>query len=184
MTFSPFKCQFLNSQFSKTKDIAETLCPCASACTLHPGCNFHTCLSSASKHFTCDQGKMHPSCQRHQARCVGTGQSKLGAGGGCTVKGMQGRGVECPLAGAVGVAQPSTSSRTSPALVSPHLPAPATWFHRGTGITLGNQMSQVHPLPDTRQGPDPDLQMSTNPDPEYKRAREAALPYGIMKIRM
>lgn len=45
-------------------------------------------------------------------------------------------------------------------------------------------MSQVHPLPDTPQGPDPDLQMSTNPDPEYKRAREAALPYGIMKIRM
>lgn len=73
MTFSPFKCQFLNSQLSKPEDIAETLCPCASACTLHlytrrglPGCNFQTCLSSASKHLACDQGKMHPSCQRHQ----------------------------------------------------------------------------------------------------------------------
>lgn len=35
-TFSPFKCQFLNSQLSKTEDIAETLCLCASACTLYP----------------------------------------------------------------------------------------------------------------------------------------------------
>lgn len=120
MTFSPFKCQFLNSQLSKTEDIEE---PSVRA-LLHVlytqrgllGCNFQTCPSSASKHLTCDPGKMHPSCQSHQARCVRTGQSKMGPDGVCTVQWDSGQGCGDPLGGAVGLAQPPTSSRTSLAL--------------------------------------------------------------------
>lgn len=50
MTFSPFKRQFLNSQLSKTEDIAEpSVCvPLHVLYTLRglPGCNFQTCLQA------------------------------------------------------------------------------------------------------------------------------------------
>lgn len=157
-----FPLHFSHSQLSKPEGIAKTL----HLAPLHvlytqrgfPSCSFQTCLSSASE---------------HQARCVRASVREQAGPrqgpGGCAGQGdaVQWGGCGASTASWLGQDQPGCCEPCGSSYLVPRWSGSRTHtlhFKHGSAfpspLTLRGQMSRAPALPDTPQGPDPELVQS------------------------